>query len=51
MFRLRSVGVLSCAKISAVVQAAIGVLIGFSFLLFGVVGAALPLSRASRSLG
>jgi hypothetical protein len=41
MFRLRSVGVLSCAKIFAVVQAAVGVVIGFCVLVFGVVGAAL----------
>ena len=40
MVRLRSVGVLSSAKIFAVVQAAIGILVGFIFLVIGVVGAA-----------
>ena len=45
MFHLRSVGVLSSAKIFAVVQAAIGVLIGFLFLLIGVIGAALAPER------
>ncbi len=41
MFRLRSVGVLSCAKIFTLIHGAIGVLIGFILLLFGVVGAAI----------
>jgi len=41
MFRLRSVGVLSCAKIFAIIHAAIGVLVGFFVLIFGVVGAAI----------
>jgi hypothetical protein len=41
MVRLRSVGVFSCAKIFAVVQGAIGVLIGFIFLVIGVIGAAI----------
>lgn len=41
MFHLRSIGVLSSAKIFAVVQAAIGVIVGFCFLVFGAVGAAL----------
>lgn len=40
MFRLRSIGVLSCAKIFAVIQGAIGIFIGFLFLLFALVGAA-----------
>ena len=40
MVRLRSVGVLSSAKIFAVVHAAIGVLVGFILLVVGVVGAA-----------
>lgn len=40
MVRLRSVGVLSSAKIFAVVQGVIGILIGFFFLVFGIVGAA-----------
>jgi hypothetical protein len=41
MFRLRSIGVLSCAKIFTVVHAVIGILVGFLFLLFGIFGAAL----------
>ncbi len=45
MVRLRSIGVLSSAKIFAVVQAAIGILFGFFFLLFGIVGAAIAPSR------
>lgn len=40
MFRLRSVGVLSSAKIFAVIQGAVGIVIGFIFLLFALVGAA-----------
>ena len=40
MFRLRSVGVLSSAKILAVIQGAIGIVIGFIFLIFALVGAA-----------
>jgi hypothetical protein len=36
---------MSSAKIFAVVQAAIGVLIGFLFLLFGIVGAAIMPSQ------
>jgi len=40
MFRLRSVGVLSAAKVFAVVQGAIGIVIGFIFLMFALVGAA-----------
>jgi hypothetical protein len=40
MFRLRSIGVLSCAKIFAVIQGAIGIVVGFLFLLFALVGAA-----------
>jgi hypothetical protein len=40
MFRLRSVGVMSCAKISAVIHAALGVVVGFFVLIIGVVGAA-----------
>ena len=45
MFRLRSVGVLSSAKIFGVAQAAVGILIGFFFVLFGAVGAALVPGR------
>jgi hypothetical protein len=52
MFHLRSIGVLSCAKIFAVVQAAIGVLVGFFFLVFGAIGAALvPGQRKLGMLG
>ena len=52
MFHLRSIGVLSCAKIFTVVQAAIGVLVGFFFLVFGAVGAALvPGQRKIGMLG
>lgn len=49
MFRLRSIGVLSSAKIFAVVQAAIGILVGFLFLIFAIVGAAL--APAQQKLG
>lgn len=49
MFRLRSVGVLSCAKIFTIVHAVIGILAGFFFLLFGVVAAAL--APAQQKLG
>jgi len=45
MVRLRSIGVLSSAKIFAVVQTAIGILVGFLFLLFGIVGAAIAPGR------
>jgi hypothetical protein len=41
MVRMRSIGVLSAAKIFAVVQAAVGILVGFFFLLFGVIGTAI----------
>jgi hypothetical protein len=41
MFRLRSVGVLSSAKIFAVVQGAIGILIGFVLLIAALVGASI----------
>jgi hypothetical protein len=41
MFRLRSIGVLSAARIFAVIQGAIGILVGFFFLLFAIVGAAI----------
>ena len=52
MFHLRSIGVLSAARIFAVVQAAIGVLVGFFFLVFGAVGAALvPGQRKIGMLG
>jgi hypothetical protein len=45
MFRLRSIGVLSCAKIFAVIQAVIGVLFGLFFFLLGLVGAAIVPSQ------
>ena len=38
MVRLRSIGVLSCATILAVVQGAIGILVGLLFLFFGMIG-------------
>lgn len=41
MFRLRSIGVLSCAKIFALVHAVLGILVGFLLLLLGIFGAAL----------
>ncbi len=41
MFRLRAVGVLSSAKAFAVIHGAIGILIGFFFLIFAIVGAAI----------
>ena len=40
MIRLRSVGVLSCARIFAVIHAALGVLFGIFFLFIGVIGLA-----------
>jgi hypothetical protein len=49
MFRLRSVGVLSSAKIFAVIQAAIGVLVGFVLLLVAILGAAF--APAHQKLG
>ena len=39
MVHLRSVGVLSCARIFGAIHAALGVLVGIALLLFGVVGA------------
>ena len=45
MVRLRSIGVFSCAKLFAVLQAVIGVLIGFVFLFIGIVGAAIAPGR------
>lgn len=47
MFHLRSIGVLSCAKIFAVVHAVLGILIGFLFLVLGIFGA--PWLQVSRS--
>jgi len=49
MFRLRSIGVLSAAKIFAVIQGAIGILVGFFFLIFAIVGAAIV--PGQRKLG
>ncbi len=40
MFRLRSVGVLSCAKIYGIVHVALGILFGLFFVLIGLVGLA-----------
>jgi hypothetical protein len=40
MFHLRSIGVLSCAKIFTVVHAVLGILVGFLFLVVGIIGAA-----------
>jgi len=45
MFRLQSIGVLSAAKIFGIIQGAIGILIGFFFLIFGMVGAAITPGR------
>ena len=50
MFRLRSIGVLSSAKIFAVVQAAIGILVGFLFLIFGIFGAAIAPSKSQYGM-
>ena len=49
MVRLRSVGVLSCAKISAILHAAIGVLAALVVVLVGVVG--LAAAPAQQKLG
>jgi len=49
MFRLRSIGVLSSAKIFGIVQGAIGILVGFLFLIFAIVGAAIV--PAQQKLG
>jgi hypothetical protein len=38
MFRLRSIGVFSSAKILAVIHGVLGILIGFVFLVIGVAG-------------
>jgi len=45
MFRLRSVGVLSSAKIFAVVQGAVGILVGFIVLIVALVGASIAPSQ------
>jgi len=49
MFRLRSISVLSSARIFAIVQGAIGIVVGFIFLIFAVVGAAIV--PAQQKLG
>lgn len=49
MVRLRSIAVMSSAKICAVVHAAIGILVGVIFLLVGIVGAAF--APAQQKLG
>lgn len=45
MFILRSIGVLSCAKFFAIIQGAIGILIGCVLLIFGIVGVAVVPGR------
>lgn len=50
MFHLRSIGVLSCAKIFAVVHAVLGILIGFLFLVLGIFGAALAPSQPKHGM-
>ena len=47
MVRLRSVGVLSCAKIYGVIHMALGILFGLFFVLIGLVG--LAASPGNRS--
>ena len=42
MFRLRSAGVLSCAKVFGIVHGALGILLGFFFLLIGIISVAFP---------
>jgi len=49
MVRLRSVGVLSCAKIYGIVHMAIGILFGLFFVLIGLVG--LAAAPAQQKLG
>jgi hypothetical protein len=49
MVRLRSVGVLSCAKIYGILHVAIGILFGLFFVLIGMVG--LAASPAQPKLG
>ena len=49
MVRLRSVGVLSCAKVYGVIHAAIGIVFGVFFVLIGTVG--LAASPAQPKLG
>jgi hypothetical protein len=49
MVRLRSVGVLSCAKVFAILHAAIGVLVALLVVLVGVVG--LAAAPAQQKLG
>ena len=52
MVRLRSVGVLSCAKIYGIVHMALGILFGVFFILFGVVGlAAAPSQQKIGMIG
>jgi len=49
MVRLRSVGVLSCAKIYGIVHMALGILFGLFFVLIGLVG--LAAAPAQQKLG
>jgi hypothetical protein len=52
MVRLRSVGVLSCAKIYGIVHMALGILFGVFFILIGVVGlAAAPSQQKLGMIG
>jgi hypothetical protein len=50
MFHLRSIGVLSCAKIFTIVHAVIGILVGFLFLVLGIFGAALAPSQQKHGM-
>src|SRR5271156_5253345 len=50
MCRLRSIGVLSCAKIFTILHAIIGILAGFLFLIFGIVGTALAPSQPKHGM-
>jgi hypothetical protein len=52
MVRLRSIGVLSCAKIYGIVHMALGVLFGLFFVLIGLVGlAAAPSQQKLGMIG
>jgi hypothetical protein len=50
MVRLHSIGVLSCAKLSAVVQGAVGVIVGIIFVLAGLLGSAIAPFGAKMGL-
>lgn len=52
MVRIRSVGVLSCAKIFAVVQGAVGILVSFFLVIVGAIAmAAAPAQQKFGMLG